>query len=329
MNQHSLRRTIFSVTGADHFREIAIGLFRYQYRYNKLYRVYVDSLGYNVPDINEIVQIPFLPVSLFKRHTVVCGKPGNFTLFESSGTTDSGNSRHLVKDIRLYQDSFSRCFELFYGKPDQYAFFALLPSYLEREHSSLVYMMDKLIQLSGNDSGGFFLYDHDNLIRRMNLAVNKGKVLFLLGVTFSLLDLAEKKPELPAGAIVVETGGMKGRRREMTRQELHATLTTAFGIGKIHSEYGMTELLSQAWSKGDGIYNTPPWMKILIRDSNDPFSFLPDGKTGGINIIDFANMESCSFLSTQDLGRINDDGSFEVLGRFDYSDIRGCSLMID
>jgi hypothetical protein len=236
-------------------------------------------------------------------------------------------SKHYVVDADLYEQSFTRGLELFYGDFSQYVVFALLPSYLERKNSSLVYMVEKIMLHSDRQMGGFFLNDLEDLQRQLLEAQHKGLKIILFGVTFALLDMAENYPVTIPDAIIIETGGMKGRRKEITRMELHEQLCKGFGVEKIHSEYGMTELLSQAWSAGDGIFNCPPWMQIMIADTNDPLSFLETGRTGGINIIDLANFHSCSFISTQDLGRVFEDGTFEVLGRFDNSDIRGCSLL--
>jgi len=248
--------------------------------------------------------------------------------FTSSGTTGITTSSHFVTDVGWYAESFRSAFRLFYGDIEKYCILALLPSYLEREGSSLIYMADDLIKQSNNPDSGFFLYNHDELYHQLKKQQSGQKPTLLIGVTFALLDFIEHYklnfPEL----IVMETGGMKGRRKEMIREELHTTLCNGFGVDAIHSEYGMTELLSQAYSKGNGIFNCPPWMKIIARDTNDPMSLLNDDKAGGINVIDLANINSCSFIATQDLGKVYADNSFEVLGRFDNSDIRGCNLLI-
>ena len=248
--------------------------------------------------------------------------------FTSSGTTGMITSSHYISDVSWYTESFRKAFQLFYGDIQNYTLLALLPSYLEREGSSLIYMTDDLIRQSCNPDSGFFLYNHDELYQLLKKQQQMQKPTLLIGVTFALLDFIENYnlnfPEL----IVMETGGMKGRRKEMIREELHAQLCKGFGVGAIHSEYGMTELLSQAYSKGKGIFNCPPWMKIITRDTNDPMSRLGHDKTGGINVIDLANSNSCSFIATQDLGRVYADSSFEVLGRFDNSDIRGCNLLV-
>ncbi len=250
------------------------------------------------------------------------------TTFTSSGTTGMINSKHLVTDISWYEESFRRAFEIFYGDIKDYCILALLPSYLEREGSSLIYMAEDLVKRSANPDSGFFLYNHDELFQQIKKQQQIKRPTLLIGVTFALLDFVEQYPINFPELIVMETGGMKGRRKEMIREELHETLCKGFGVDAIHSEYGMTELLSQAYSKGNGIFNCPPWMKVITRDTNDPVSTLDTDKTGGINVIDLANINSCSFIATQDLGRVYKDGSFEVLGRFDNSDIRGCNLLI-
>ena len=238
------------------------------------------------------------------------------------------NSKHLVTDVSWYEESFRRAFEIFYGDIRDYCILALLPSYLEREGSSLIYMAEDLVKRSNNPDSGFYLYNHDELYQQLKKQQDAKKPTLLIGVTFALLDFVEQYPIDFPELIVMETGGMKGRRKEMIREELHQTLCNGFGVDAIHSEYGMTELLSQAYSKGNGIFQCPPWMKIITRDTNDPISSLGNEKTGGINVIDLANINSCSFIATQDLGKVYADGSFEVLGRFDDSDIRGCNLLI-
>lgn len=327
MDIHELRRRIFAVNNDQQFNDAALEIFRYQYEENSIYRLFVDSLGINAALISSYRQIPFLPISFFKTHKVVTGSFTEEAVFESSGTTGIATSRHYVADFSLYEESFSRSWRLFYGDISQYNIFALLPSYLERKNSSLVYMVDRLLWKSDRTLGGFYLHDLEKLAAEISEALTGNKKVMLLGVTYALLDLAEKYPMPLTKAIVVETGGMKGRREEITRAELHETLTKTFKVTSIHSEYGMTELLSQAWSQGGGLFTCPPWMKVLISDTNDPLSLLPAGRTGGINVIDLANLHSCSFIATQDLGRMTDNGQFEVLGRFDSSDVRGCSLL--
>jgi hypothetical protein len=269
-----------------------------------------------------------MPIEFFKSHTVVSNNDAIQVTFTSSGTTGIITSRHPVTNASWYEASFRKAFELFYGDIRNYTVLALLPSYLEREGSSLIYMAEDLIKQSNNLDSGFFLYNHDELYHQLKKQQADKKPTLLIGVTFALLDFVEQYqinfPEL----IVMETGGMKGKRKEMIREELHEQLCKGFGVDAIHSEYGMTELLSQAYSKGSGIFNCPPWMSIITRDTNDPVTLIKDDKAGGINIIDLANINSCSFLATQDLGKVYADGSFEVLGRFDNADIRGCNLLI-
>jgi len=328
MDFTAFKHSIFNLQSPSEFNEIALSLFRYQYKNNKIYSRFVDALGVSESKVYHPEQIPFLPVSFFKTHKIVTGDFAEELVFESSGTTGMETSKHYVFDAGLYQQSFTRGLELFYGDLSQYAVFALLPSYLERKNSSLVYMVEKILQQSNQRIGGFFLNELSALKQQLIEAQQRGLKIMLFGVTFALLDMAENFPVEIPDAVIIETGGMKGRRKELTRMELHEKLCKAFGVEKIHSEYGMTELLSQAWSKGDGIFKCPPWMKIMIADTNDPLSYLETGRTGGINIIDLANFHSCSFIATQDLGRVFDDGTFEVLGRFDNSDIRGCSLLV-
>lgn len=327
MDVHAIRKQVFAISNEQQFNDAALEIFRYQYEQNGIYRLFVDSLGIDAAQVSSYSRIPFLPVSFFKTHKVVTGSFREEAVFESSGTTGTATSRHYVADFSLYEESFSRGWKLFYGDISQYNIFALLPSYLERKNSSLVYMVDRLMWKSDVAYGGFYLHDLEKLAAGIREALSGNKKVMLLGVTYALLDLAEQYPMPLTGAVVVETGGMKGRREEITRAELHEKLTKAFSLDSIHSEYGMTELLSQAWSKGGGLFTCPPWMKVLISDTNDPLSLLPAGRTGGICIIDLANLHSCSFIATQDLGRMNGRGQFEVLGRFDNSDVRGCSLL--
>jgi len=333
MDFTAFKHCIFYLQSPFEFNEIAVSLFRYQYKNNKIYNSFVDALGVSESKVYHPEQIPFLPVSFFKTHKIVTGDFPEEIIFESSGTTGTETSRHYVVDADLYEHSFTKGIELFYGDLSKYVVFALLPSYLERKNSSLVYMVEKILLKSNRQMGGFFLNDLGALQQQLLEAQRFGLKIMLFGVTFALLDMAENFPVKIPDAIIIETGGMKGRRKEITRMELHDQLCKSFGVSKIHSEYGMTELLSQAWSAGDGVFRCPPWMKVMIADTNDPLSFLETGRTGGINIIDLANFHSCSFIATQDLGRIietdsYDTESFEVLGRFDNSDIRGCSLLV-
>jgi hypothetical protein len=308
------------------FGEKAVSLFHYQYHNNIVYRNWCDAMHINVSAVATITDIPFLPISFFKTHQIFCGELKYETVFESSGTTQTINSKHFVKDISIYKKSFIKAFELFYGDIKNWCIIALLPSYLERNNSSLVMMADELIKLSAHAESGFYLYDVEKLFDTIKMLEIKNQKTLLLGVTYALLDFAEKYPLKLNNTIVMETGGMKGRREEMTRHEIHEILKNNFGVEKIHSEYGMTELLSQAYSKGDGLFFCAPTMKVLVRDEEDPLRVKNSGK-GVLNIIDLANIFSCSFIATDDAGIVNEDGSFEVLGRLDAADIRGCSLL--
>ncbi|MHC1706926.1 MAG: acyltransferase [Bacteroidales bacterium] len=319
---------IFSINNIRQFNEAALEIFHYQYHNNEVYRAFLSHLGTDMVSVSSYLQIPCLPVELFKTQRIISGSSDALIQFHSSGSTGIATSTHYVIDIELYKRSFLTAFESFYGNPEEYIILGLLPSYLERLGSSLVFMVDELIRLSHHPLSSFYLHDHQRLNESLELASQTGRKVLLLGVSYALLDFCESFPQENPNLIVMETGGMKGRRTEMTREELHELLKKGFKVPAIHSEYGMTELLSQSYSKGNGIFRTPPWMKITIRDSEDPFSILPAGKTGGINIIDLANLHSCSFISTQDLGKCIDEDSFEILGRFDSSDIRGCNLLI-
>ncbi len=323
-----IEKNIFNIKSETDFNVVALELFRFQYARNDVYHRFVDKLGIDTAAVKNYRKIPFLPIDFFKTHNVICGDFEPETVFQSSGTTGMTTSRHFVKSIRLYEQSLLRGFELFFGKPEEYVFLALLPSYLERSGSSLVHMADVLIRLSNNESSGFYLHDYYKLAAVLTKLKKQQKKVILLGVTYALLDLAEQFPVDFPGLILMETGGMKGKRHEMVREELHIILQSAFGVENIFSEYGMTELLSQAYSKGRGVFSTPPWMKVLIRDINDPLSLLAEGKSGGINVIDLTNIHSCSFIATQDLGKLHTHSDFEVLGRFDNSDVRGCNLLV-
>ncbi|MDB5149347.1 MAG: acyl transferase [Mucilaginibacter sp.] len=322
------KQQVFSINTDEQFNETVLQVFNYQAKYNPVYRQFIEGLKIDPSSITSYGQIPFLPIEFFKSHTILSTDESVEVTFTSSGTTGMINSSHRVTDKTWYEESFRKAFALFYGDIRDYTVLALLPSYLEREGSSLIYMVDDLIKQSNNPESGFFLYNHDELFQQLKKQQDAGKPTLLIGVTFGLLDFIENYQVNFPGLVVMETGGMKGRRKEMIREELHEVLGKGFGVKQIHSEYGMTELLSQAYSKGDGIFNCPPWMKIVIRDTNDPLSTLQTGKTGGISVIDLANINSCAFIATQDLGKIYADGSFEVLGRFDQSDIRGCNLLI-
>ena len=324
-----LPEEIFSIADTQSFEKIALEIFRFQAHECPVYRQYINLMGIDPQGVDKIFQIPFLPISFFRDHLILSAGGEPEKIFLSSGTTGMVQSRHAVKSLALYDESLARTFRHFYGNPSQYAVMGLLPSYLEREGSSLIYMVKKLADLSGNKAGGFFLDNSDAMLRAVGEARRAKLKVLLFGVTFALLDLAEKHPCDLSDVIIMETGGMKGRRHEMVREELHAILKSAFNVSAVHSEYSMTELLSQAYSVSEGLFCPPPWMKILIRDSHDPSSHTTDaGASGGISIIDLANIWSCSFIATSDIGRMNEGGSFEVLGRFDNSDIRGCSLMV-
>ncbi|PKQ64684.1 acyl transferase [Labilibaculum manganireducens] len=320
---------IFAITNENDFEKTALRIFQYQATNNIVYKEYLKHLKFDISTVKSLTQIPFLPIDFFKSHKVVSTTKTEQAIFTSSGTTGNLTSRHYVPDLKIYEASFTKGFEQYYGAVSDYCILALLPSYLEREGSSLIYMMEKLIKDSKHEKSGFYLHNHEELIAAIADLKKQNQKILLLGVSFALLDLAEKFQLNLDDVIVMETGGMKGRRKEITREELHAFLTQRLGVEKIHSEYGMTELLSQAYSKGDSLFFTPSWMKILIRDTYDPFSYEQQGRSGGVNVIDLANIHSCSFIETQDLGRIHADGSFEILGRFDHSDIRGCNLLVN
>lgn len=322
---------IFGIRSESDFRAVALEIFHFQAEHNPVYREYIQGLRIDPEEIREVDHIPFLPIEFFKTRQVISCHHQPELVFTSSGTTGTSTSRHFVKDPETYSRSFLSAFRLFYGEPSEYCILALLPSYLEREGSSLVYMAEELIHQSQHPLSGFFLHEIDQLNERLNQLESKQQKTLLLGVTYALLDLADKRKPTDLAlrqTTVMETGGMKGKRKEMVREELHNELCRAFHTKNIHSEYGMTELLSQAYSKGDGLFRCPLWMKVLIRDANDPFHVLPEGRSGGINVIDLANVNSCSFIATQDLGKKHPNDLFEVLGRFDNSDLRGCNLLV-
>ncbi|MCG2417986.1 acyl transferase [Aequorivita sp. F47161] len=320
-------KEIFNIKSSEEFEQLALQIFRFQYENVSVYRDFCNLLNTNISEVVSLKQIPFLPIQFFKSHKIITGNTAEETIFTSSGTTGSITSKHFVSDLKLYETSFQKAFEQQYGKPENYTILALLPSYLEREGSSLIYMVESLIEKSNNTESGFYLYEMEALIEKLDALEKNNQKTLLIGVSYALLDLIEKRKFQLKNTIVMETGGMKGRRKEMIKEELHEILKNGFGVAKIHSEYGMTELLSQAYSTGDGIFNCPPWMKVLTRDTEDAFTYT-SGKTGGINVIDLANLHSCAFIATQDLGKTFDDGFFEIIGRFDSSDIRGCNLMV-
>jgi Acyl-protein synthetase, LuxE len=316
------------------FEALALEVFAFQYRHNAVYRAYTDALGVRPAHVRALSHIPFLPIRFFKSHPVKTTDFEPEAVFESSGTTGSINSRHYVKDLSLYEESFLKTFSLFYGDITNYTIFALLPSYLERTGSSLVYMVDRLIRLSKKGDSRFYLADAEKMMetiamreKQLRTNENEGQKNLLIGVTYALLDIMPAKNRHWQHTLVMETGGMKGRKKEMVRPEVHELLCRSFGVSAIHAEYGMTELLSQAYSRGNGIFNSPPWMKVLLRDEEDPLQLKETGG-GLINIIDLANIYSCAFIATDDVGRLHANGSFEVLGRMDGSDVRGCSLMV-
>ena len=344
-------KNIFNIKSEADFQAACLETFLYQYENVEVYRKFVDFLGENPSEIKEVIDIPFLPIEMFKNHLVLdkvfvnfVRKPSVYaqtdkplSYFQSSGTTQiQTRSKHYIADFNLYEESIYKSFEQFIGKPEDYIFLGLLPNYSENPHSSLIYMVDFLMKKSGKPENGYFLYNHQELFELLQKLGKENRKVILFGVSFALLDFLESHNDFTALQIndftVIETGGMKGRKEEMTKDELLKILQKGFGTDKIFSEYSMTELLSQAYSLGENIYETPNWMRVLIRNTEDPFSYMEAGRTGAINIIDLANRHSCSFIATQDLGRFDyaqrDKITFQVLGRIDHSDIRGCSLLV-
>lgn len=319
---------IISIHTTKEFHKTAMKVFRFQFQHNEVYQKYCLLLNKSPENVKHLTEIPFLPIEFFKSKDILSSIDAVQTTFTSSGTTGMITSKHHVTDLAFYEASFRSAFSKFYGNIEDYAVLALLPSYLERKGSSLIYMAKDFIEGSNHPDSGFYLHNYNDLANKLVELDNSGQNVLLIGVTYALLDLIELQKFNLKNTIIMETGGMKGKRKEMIREELHIILADGFGVKKIHSEYGMTELLSQAFSLGDGIFECPPWMDILIRDTEDPLTIIDEGKTGGINIIDLANINSCSFIATQDLGRKYSNFSFEVLGRFDNSDIRGCNLMV-
>ncbi len=322
------KNSIIKSLNSTDFEKLALEVFQIQAKNNVVYKEFIDLLGINPATVSKITEIPFLPIQFFKSHTIVSSKKEIEETFLSSGTTGMTQSKHFVTDISIYEESFTKGFEYFYGAIEDYTILALLPSYLERDGSSLIYMVNSFIEKSSNPKSGFYLNNLDELHKNLVEIDKLGQKVLLIGVSFALLDLVEIHQFNLKNTIIMETGGMKGRRKELIREELHEILCKGFGVSHIHSEYGMTELLSQGYSKGNGIFECPPWMKILTRDPEDALTLLPEGKSGGINVIDLANINSCSFIATQDLGKTYANGTFEVLGRFDNSDIRGCNLLL-
>ena len=321
-----MQKEIFDIKNDAEFEMLALSIFDYQMESNSIYAPYA-ALILKGKAPNNIFEIPFLPISFFKTEQIICQGRAVEEVFLSSGTTGD-QSKHLVSEISLYRESYLKAFELFYGDITQYCILSLLPNYREREGSSLIYMVDDLISKSKHEQSGFYLNDYESLSMRLQKLEKEGQKTILFGVSYALLDLAEQFPQKLEHTLIIETGGTKGKRKEMLKEELHQNLKAAFSLDVIHSEYGMSELLSQSYSNGEGIFKSPPWKKILIRDTNDPLSIIGDNKTGGINVIDLANIYSCPFIATQDLGKTFEDGTFIVLGRFDNSDLRGCNLLL-
>jgi len=324
----ALKDAILNIKTQQMFHDICMEIFQYQAKNNKVYASYLSALSINTKEVKEMWQIPFLPISFFKTHQVLCDHAVPQLIFESSGTTGMETSKHLISDLDFYKAVSKKIFEHFYGDLKDYTIMALLPSYLERSNSSLVYMVQHFIDHSASDSG-FYLHNTDVLMKQIQEKINNKEKILLIGVTFALLDLAEKYEIDLSSVIVMETGGMKGRREEMIREEVHHKLKKSFQLPSVHSEYGMTELLSQFYSKGNGEFLGPIWAKIITREVNDPFSNGTNRETGIINVIDLANIDSCCFIETKDLGKINKHyGYFEVKGRLDHSDVRGCNLLV-
>lgn len=319
---------IFFIKNHKEFVKQALKMFRFQHENCEIYKQYCDLLGIEKTLIKTLEAIPFLPIQFFKTHKIVVNDSDVQQIFESSGTTDQVKSKHYVTDLNIYEQSFSLGFSKFYGNPEDYCILALLPNYLERENSSLVYMVNQLINNTNQPKSGFYLNNYDDLIKQIQDLEAEGQQTILIGVSYALLDLIEKQKFQLKNTIVMETGGMKGRRKEMVKEELHEILKAGFGVNNIHSEYGMTELFSQAYSFGEGLYECPPWMHVMIRDAASPLSYVENERSGGINVIDLANINSCAFIATEDLGKKINDSQFQVLGRFSESELRGCNLMI-
>ncbi len=319
---------IFSIASKKEFEKITLKVFRFQYENNKVYQSFCNHLGKSTSNVKQITDIPFLPIQFFKSDKIVSTTNEPKVIFTSSGTTGMITSKHFVTNISLYENSYNKAFAQFYGNIEDYCVLALLPSYLERDGSSLIYMVENLIKSSNHQDSGFYLNNIEELSNKIIELENEGQNILLIGVSYALLDLIEYKKFNLHNTIIMETGGMKGKRKEIIREELHQILCDGFGVTAIHSEYGMTELLSQAYSLGNGVFECPLWMDVLIRDTEDALHYVENEKTGGINVIDLANINSCSFIATQDLGKKHHNMTFEVLGRFDNSDIRGCNLMV-
>lgn len=319
---------IFNIKDASEFEKLTFDVFNFQFKNNPIYRSFCDLLYVHPSSVKAIADIPFLPIQFFKTHRILSVKKPIEATFSSSGTTGKSTSKHYVNNLDIYKKSFRKGFKTFYGSIEDYIILALLPSYLEREGSSLIYMVNDMISKSKHPESGFYLNNLSELKSTLITLDAENKKVLLIGVSFALLDLVESHTFNLKNTLIMETGGMKGKRKELVREALHEKLKKGFGVSTIHSEYGMTELLSQAYSKGNGVFNSPNWMQILTRDAEDALTLNSFNKTGGINIIDLANINSCAFIATQDLGRVYPDGSFEIMGRFDNSDIRGCNLMV-
>lgn len=320
--------TFDQIKTTDEFIARALALFEYQYEANRVYRSYCDLINIAASEVNTLEEIPFLPIQFFKSHTVSCSSKTADQVFTSSKTTGQVASKHHVHDIDLYIKSFEKGFKHFYGNIEDYVLLALLPSYMDQGNSSLIYMANHLIQKTKHPESGFYLEDWSKLRTTLNHLEKRGQKTILLGVTYALLNGAENESFDLKHTLIMETGGMKGMRKEWVRDALHKKLQEGYGVSTIHSEYGMTELMSQAYSKGEGRFSCPPWMRVLTRSAEDPFELIGTSKTGGLNIIDLANVDTCAFIATQDLGKTYSDGSFEVLGRFDHAEIRGCNLLV-
>jgi len=323
-----MQNNIFNIQTPEDFQQVALAVFKHQFKNNKVYRSFCDLLYVHPSDVRSVEEIPFLPIQFFKSKKILSSLEEVKETFTSSGTTGTLKSKHFVTDINLYRESYQKGFAHFYGNIEDYVILALLPNYLERKGSSLVYMVEDFIQKTKNPESGFYLNNIEELVKKLTALDKKGQKTLLIGVSFALLDVVEMQQFNLKNTLIMETGGMKGRRKELVREELHQLLQDGFGVTKIHSEYGMTELLSQGYSNGNGVFETPPWMKVLTRDTEDALTIHKAGKTGGINVIDLANYNSCSFIATQDLGKVHKKGTFEIIGRFDNSDIRGCNLMV-
>jgi len=321
----SLECRIFDISTPQEFELVAIEIYHFQYERNRIYREFVNQL--NLPTPKNIFEIPFLPISFFKSHEIISTNLPITHTFLSSGTTSENRSKHLVQKIELYETSFLKSYNSFIGNPKDQVILGLLPNYIEQGNSSLIFMVERLIKETENELSGFYLKNSDELVKQYHKAIKQNKKVVIFGVSYALLDLAKKNIDL-SKAIIIETGGMKGRRKELSKEQLHDQLKKGLNSEFIASEYGMTELFSQSYSNRDGLFELPNWMQIILRDTNDPFSYVKNGKTGGINVVDLANLYSCSFIATQDLGKIN-NGMLQLMGRFDNSDIRGCNLMVE